>query len=257
MGDWGRQRIAVSPAGNLLRAWFLAPPRKMGGASRRRPFPFASRRSASARPEASCRAEIFHHSDPPTHPDLIVLQSKPERQKEPYRARRRELQRGEGCVGCPRHRHQAVEPARKEQDAQAEKYPGVARRRPLPGSEPILKFAALPMKERHRIHIESARLIEPHTRGGRIPIARSQCSEILSKRADSLPDPKRSERRTSGAAHATTEAEATGIAGSILTLRRHCAPPRPLRSEPPSSSGCRRFRRPSRPPCARQASASP
>src|SRR5271166_353321 len=104
------------------------------------PFYVAARSwAASVRPEAARRAEIFHHRDLATHPDLVVLEPEPERQQKEDHAGRRELQRGQRRIGGPCHCHESVEPAKKEQRAEPEKDPGVASRRPLPNDERILE----------------------------------------------------------------------------------------------------------------------
>jgi hypothetical protein len=97
----------------------------------------------------------------------------------------------------------------------------------MPRRQPVLEGSAgLALQERHRIPIERARFIELYARGFRSSIACPQIREILAKRGDTLPDPKRSEWRKSGTSDAPRKAEAPGTAGLTITLRRHCAPPR-------------------------------
>src|SRR5271165_5614941 len=225
----------------------------------RRPFPLriVSVSAASARPEAARRAEIFHCGDLAAHPNLIVLEPESERQQKEDRAARRELQRGQRRMGGPRHRHEPVEPAKKEQRAEPEKDPGVASRRPLPNGERILeRRAPLATQKRRGVEIERAGLIEPHARGP-CPPAGAEIVENPADRSHAVVDPEEAPGRECGAPHAAKNAKRSRLAAPILSARRHCALPRPRRSKPPSSSVCRRSLPPSHPPCARRASACP
>src|SRR5271165_2018644 len=220
---------------------------------RRRPslYEAARSRAASARPEAARRAEIFHHRDLATHPDLVVLEPEPERQQEEDRAGRRELQRGQRRIRGPCHCHEPVEPAKKEQRAEPEKDPGVASRRALPNDERILeRRAPLAMQKRGGVEIERAGLIEPQARGP-CPSAGAEIVEIPADRSHAVADPEETPGRECGAPDAAKNAGQVRSPAPILTARRHCALPRPRRSTPPSSSGCRRSLPPSHPPSAR------
>jgi hypothetical protein len=102
MGDGGWRRIHATASRHFLTSdhsgggGYCSAAHERAALHLRRPsFCEAARsRAASARPEAARRAEIFHHRDLATHPDLVVLEPESERQQKEDRAGRRELQRG-------------------------------------------------------------------------------------------------------------------------------------------------------------------
>src|SRR5208282_5304210 len=118
----------------------------------------------------------------------------------------------------------------------------------LPNRKRVLeRRAPLAMQERRGVEIECAGLIEPHSRGP-FPPAGAHIVEVLPHRSQALVDPKQAPRRECSAPDAAKNAKRAPSPAPILTARRHCAPPRPQRSKPPSSSGCRRSLPPSHPP---------
>src|SRR5208337_4258054 len=259
MGDGGWRRIDATASRHFLTLLSTLGPYERAALHRRRPCLYEAAQSgaASARPEAARRAEIFYHRDLATHPNLVVLEPEPERQQEEDRAGRRELQRGQRRIGGPCHCHEPVEPAKKEQRAKPEKDPGVASRRPLPNDERILeRRAPLAMQKRRGLEIERAGLIEPHARGS-CPSAGVEIVEIPADRSHAVVDPEEAPGRECGAPDAAKNAGRARSPAPVLTARRHCAPPRPRRSKPPSSSVCRRSLPPTHPTCARRASACP